>query len=87
MCKDQLEWVDRQGLTLGQKQGAGRGGKCVTWMYGKSDNFGAVSCKKQDWRGEGVGVTWMDRQMDRSGRPSMARRLQGSLGSEGGWEG
>ena len=67
-------------------------------MCGKSDNFGAASCKRQDWSGEGAsgwvvvglgggGVTWTDRQMDRSGSPSMARRLWGNLGSAGGWEG
>ena len=80
--------MDRQGLTLGRKQGERWEGNRVTWMYGKSDNFEAVPCKKRGWRGgQGVsaGLGWMD--TDRCGSPSMAGSLQGSSGSVGGLEG
>lgn len=73
------------GPTLGRKQGEGWQGNRVTWMYGKSDNFEAIPCKKSGWRGRGKWVTRMDghRQMGElpyGGKPTRQLGVSGRLG-------
>lgn len=45
---ERFRWVDRWGLPVGRKQGEGWKGNAIPWMYGKSDNFRVLLCKKHN---------------------------------------